>query len=76
MKYSVICPVFLINPCIRSTSCGESRAKRNLRSGTINRDVFSEEPIPVDMTKMIPIQKITGSQYLMIFRVSYLFIFF
>lgn len=70
MKYSVTCPAFLINPCIISTSCGKSQGKRKCRIGTIKRDVCSEENIPVDIQKITPIQRITGSQYCIKFLCS------
>gem|GEM_PF-6325224 len=63
MKYSVTCPAFLIIPCIMFRSCGKSEGKRKCRIGKIKRDVCSEENIPVDIQKITPIQRITGSQY-------------
>jgi hypothetical protein len=44
-------------------SCGKREGKRKCRIGTIKRDVCSEENIPVDIQKITPIQRITGSQY-------------
>jgi hypothetical protein len=43
-------------------SSGESRGKRKFRRGTIKREVWSEENIPVDIPNMTPIQMITGNQ--------------
>jgi hypothetical protein len=59
MKYSTTCPVFLVNSCIMSTSCGESQGKRKFRSGTMKREVCSEENVPVDIQNITPIQRMT-----------------
>ena len=63
-KYSATCPVFLNRPWIMSNWCGARPGKKKLRTGTIIREVWSDESIPVDIQKITPIQRITGSQYL------------
>jgi len=58
------CPDFLIKACINSVSCDEISGTRKPRTVVTNEDVFREENVSVDIQKMKPIPKTTGSQYL------------
>ena len=65
IKYSMICALFLINACIKSTPWDEIWGTKKRRTGSTNEYVFCEENVPVDIQKIKHIPKITGSQYLM-----------
>lgn len=65
IKYSMTCADFLINVCIKSIAWDEISGARKRKMVSTTENVFWEENVPVDIQKLKPIQKITGSQYLM-----------
>jgi len=70
IKYSMACADFLLNVCINSKSWDEIWGLRKRRIVSTKENVFCEENVSVDIQKIKHIQKITGSQYLMQFRMK------
>ena len=64
MKYSVMCPDFRIKPWTSCICSGEMEGIRKWNRGSMIREVFSAENVPVDIQKIKLIQRNTGTQYL------------
>jgi len=75
IKYSMTCAAFLINACIKPISWCDILGTKKRRTVSIHENVFSEENVSVDIQKIKHIQKITGSQYLMKFRLEVILTF-
>jgi len=75
IKYSMTCPAFLINACIKPISWCDILGTKKRRIVSIHENVFSEENVLVDIQKIKHIQKMAGSQYLMKFRLKVILTF-
>jgi hypothetical protein len=62
IKYSMICPDFRIAVWIISILSGDIEGARKRSRGSIIREVFCAENVPVDAQKIKPIQMSTGTQ--------------
>jgi hypothetical protein len=69
IKYSMTCPDFLIHAWIKPTSWDGRLETRKFKIFSTQENVFCEENVSVDIQKIKPIQKTTGSPYLTTFRI-------
>lgn len=69
-KYSVTCPAFLINTCMKTILWDGILSAKKRSNISIQEKVFCEENVSVDIQKIKHIQRITGSQYLVRFRLK------
>ena len=64
MKNSMTCAALLMNSCTKPTSWGEIPGIRRRKTAFIKEEVFPWENVSVDIQKIKPIPRTTGSQYL------------
>ncbi len=63
MKYSIPCPNFRIAPCTIRIVSGEIEGTKKRSKGSMIKDVFCAENVPVDIQNIKLIQRSTGNQY-------------